>query len=140
MKEKNKKNKNIVIEISQEEYEEMKAEGYDDDEIFKPGKHVFERIPRNRLASKADLHPSNTKVQITMKVDLDVLNYFKARAEGAHAAPYQTQINSELRAIMEREQGHGNREPDPTVERLLENDEFIKRLSEKLKERTPKAA
>ena len=38
MKEKGRKDRNIVLEISQEEYEEMKAEGYDDDEIFKPGK------------------------------------------------------------------------------------------------------
>jgi len=94
------KNKEIIVEISQEEYDEMKAEGYD--EIFKPGKHVFKRVPRNRLASKADLHPSNTKVQITMKIDLDILKYFKARAEKANSAPYQTQINSELRRVMER--------------------------------------
>jgi len=33
-----------------------------------------------------------------------------------------------------------NQEPDATVERLLENDEFLKRLSEKLKEKAPKAA
>lgn len=107
---------------------------------FKPGKHVFERIPRNRLASKADLHPSNTKVQITMKIDLDILKHFKARAEKANAAPYQTQINSELRAIMERDLSGENKESDLTAERLLENDEFLRKLSEKLLENMPKAA
>jgi uncharacterized protein (DUF4415 family) len=140
MKEKGTKDRKVVFEISQEEYEEMKAEGYDDDEIFKPGKHVFKRVPRNRLASKADLHPSNTKVQITMKIDLDILKHFKARAEKANAAPYQTQINSELRVAMERDLGQNAGDAGLTAERLLENDEFLKRLSEKLKERAPKAA
>lgn len=140
MKEKGTKDRNVVFEISQEEYEEMKAEGYNDDEIFKPGKHVFKRVQRNRLASKADLHPSNTKVQITMKIDLDILKHFKARAEKANAAPYQTQINSELRAIMERDLSGENKESDLTAERLLENDEFLRKLSEKLRGKTPKAA
>jgi uncharacterized protein (DUF4415 family) len=43
----------------------------------------------------------NTKVKISMYVDLDVLNYFKARAGGM---PYQTMINAELRRIMQTEQ------------------------------------
>lgn len=140
MKEKVTKNRKVVVEISQEEYEEMKAEGFNDDEILKPGKHIFKRIPRNRLASESDLHPSNTKVQITIKIDLDILNHFKARAEKANAAPYQTQINSELRATMERDLKNENSETDTTVERLLENDEFLKRLSAKLREKAPKAA
>jgi hypothetical protein len=32
-----------------------------------------------------------------------VLAWFRARAEEPNAAPYQTQINNELRALMERE-------------------------------------
>jgi len=134
------KNKEIIVEISQEEYEEQVAQGLDEDEILTPGKHIFKRVPRNRLASKSDLHPSNTKVQITMKVDLDILKHFKARAEKTNAAPYQTQINSELRTIMERDLSGGNKESDLTAERLLENDEFLRKLSEKLRGKTPKAA
>lgn len=48
------------------------------------------------------LEDRNTKVRITMYLDLDVLNYFKGRAK--EGQPYQTQINGELRAIMDREQ------------------------------------
>jgi uncharacterized protein (DUF4415 family) len=48
----------------------------------------------------------NTKVKITMYVDLDVLEYFKTRA--AAGQPYQTQINAELRKIMEAEQSGGD--------------------------------
>jgi hypothetical protein len=39
-----------------------------------------------------------------MYVDGDVLEYFKRRAAQPHAAPYQTQINNELYAIMKRDQ------------------------------------
>ena len=70
----------------------MKAQGIDDETLLKPGKHIFRRVSPDRVATLEDLHPSNTKVQITMKVDLDVLNHFKARASAPHAAPYQTQI------------------------------------------------
>lgn len=45
----------------------------------------------------------NTKVKISMYLDLDVLNYFKGRGVEPHR-PYQTQINAELRKIMEAEQ------------------------------------
>ena len=45
----------------------------------------------------------NTKVRITAYVDLDVLNYFKGRA-AKDGVPYQTQINQELRAAMERDE------------------------------------
>ena len=48
----------------------------------------------------------NAKVRISIYLDLDVLNYFKARAK--EGQPYQTQINAELRWVMEREQENGN--------------------------------
>jgi uncharacterized protein (DUF4415 family) len=53
----------------------------------------------------------NTKVRITTYLDLDVLDHFKARAT-KDGIPYQTQINAELRAAMEREQETG----DPAVQ------------------------
>jgi len=43
-----------------------------------------------------------------MYVDLDVLDYFKARAADM---PYQTQINTELRRIMEKEQAGESADP-----------------------------
>ena len=118
----------------------MKAQGIDDETLLKPGKHIFRRVSPDRVATLQDLHPSNTKVQITMKVDLDVLNHFKARSQPPHAAPYQTQINSELRAIMERDLGITNSDVGTVGEKLLESEEFLKKLSEKLKQRKPQPA
>ncbi|RUS95230.1 hypothetical protein DSM106972_091070 [Dulcicalothrix desertica PCC 7102] len=42
------------------------------------------------------LKPVTKKVQVTLRVDSDVLDWFKARGHG-----YQTQINTLLRAYME---------------------------------------
>ena len=42
-----------------------------------------------------------TKVKTSMYIDLDVLDHFKSRS--ADDRPYQTQINLELRRIMEGE-------------------------------------
>ena len=70
-----------------------------------------------------------------MKVDLDVLNHFKARSQPPHAAPYQTQINSELRAIMERDLETSISDFGKVGEQLLESEVFLNKLLEKLKER-----
>ena len=71
---------------------------------------------KNKLSSRARLipkdqrhqvppeamEPKNIKVRISTYLDLDVLEFFKARASEPGAAPYQTQINAALRGIMEQ--------------------------------------
>lgn len=77
---------------------------------------------------------ANSKVQITMKIDLDVLNYFKERASEPNSAPYQTQINNELRAIMEREKVKGkSKKAKNGFEGLLTNKKFLKALAKEVK-------
>lgn len=78
---------------------------------------------------------SNQKTQITIKIDLDVLNYFKERASEPNAAPYQTQINNELRAIMERN-GKGKikvKKEKDEFDDLLSNKKFLKSLAKEIK-------
>ena len=41
------------------------------------------------------------KVRVSIYLDEDVIKFFKRRADRPKAPPYQTQINSELRAVME---------------------------------------
>lgn len=50
---------------------------------------------------KSQTHNNRTKISIC--VENEILEFFKKRAEKPDAAPYQTQINNELRKIMERE-------------------------------------
>jgi hypothetical protein len=65
---------------------------------------------------------------IEKEKDLSEEECFRKRAEPPHVAPYQTQINNELRRIMENEtQGNGNLENE-----LLNNEEFLRALKEKL--------
>jgi uncharacterized protein (DUF4415 family) len=49
-----------------------------------------------RAILRRGLKPVPKKVQLTLRVDSDVLDWFKARGRG-----YQTQINALLRAYME---------------------------------------
>jgi uncharacterized protein (DUF4415 family) len=43
----------------------------------------------------------HTKERITILIDLDILNFFRARAAKRGKPPYQTQINQALREYME---------------------------------------
>src|SRR5438128_7962416 len=59
---------------------------------FDPKK--MKRLPRGSfLAKRGESQAKNTKVRISILVDLDVLNFFKERAAQAGALPYQTQMN-----------------------------------------------
>jgi hypothetical protein len=56
------------------------------------------------------------------------LEYFKKRAEQPNAAPYQTQINSELRKVME----NGSTETASVEREILNDKKFLKALKKKL--------
>ena len=70
-------------------------------------------------------------MRITINLDADVLEYFKQRASTPHSAAYQTQINAELRRLMEADASENNL--SKTAQELLQNDEFIVALKDKLK-------
>jgi len=89
----------------------------------------MKRLPRGSFKAKPNATElENCKVKISLYIDGDVLEYFRQRAAPSHAAPYQTQINNELRKIMETDaQGNGSLEND-----ILNNKEFLRALKEKL--------
>jgi uncharacterized protein (DUF4415 family) len=62
----------------------------------------FKVLPKRQALPPEALEDKHAKIRITAYIDLDVLNYFKQRA-AKDGTPYQTQINQELRSIMERE-------------------------------------
>lgn len=127
------KSKEVVIEYSEADVAEMRANGIDEDAIPTVGKHVFRR---GGFRKRFPGHEKKTsKARINIYVDLDVLEHFRKRAEGSNAAPYQTQINAELRAIMERDLANDGSKGEAPYLELLENDDFLAKLAEKLKER-----
>ena len=89
----------------------------------------LKRIGRRHLTKPGEVTLRDCKVRVTMYLDADVLEYFKGRAGHAHAAPYQTQINSELRAVMERS---NNGAPYST---LVSDDGFIAAVAKRVQER-----
>lgn len=92
---------------------------------------TMKRLPRGTFQAEPGVtsDPRKTKVRVTIYLDVDVLNYFKERAAHPNAAPYQSQINQELRTIMERDEV-------PTVDymQLIQNKKFIAAIAEKVQE------
>ncbi|MEP7036908.1 MAG: BrnA antitoxin family protein [Acidobacteriota bacterium] len=127
-----KTDKDLILEVTQKEYDEALKKGWTDDDIQKPGKHAYRRT--TRVAKPEDVAPSSIKVQVTLRVDLDVLEHFKNRASPTNAAPYQTQINAELRKIMEKDLLDEVLEIKESIETLTTNKEFIRAVAEQLKE------
>jgi uncharacterized protein (DUF4415 family) len=112
--------------VTEADYQEDLAKGLSEEEMMKPGKYKV--IPSRFRPKPGDTDLRNCKVKITMYIDADVLEYFKTRAEQPNAAPYQTQINNELRKMMES----GSNETSLTGEEMLNDKKFLKALKKKL--------
>ncbi len=91
----------VYIDVTEEQYQAMQAEGIDEEALLEPGRHKFVRGLFKKM--HPDYDPKKAKVRISIYLDADVLAWFRARAEEPNAAPYQTQINNELRALMGQE-------------------------------------
>jgi uncharacterized protein (DUF4415 family) len=61
--------------------------------------------------------PSPGKTRITIMLDDDILEFFRAEAE-AKGAGYQTKINAALRAVVEDSRGRGKDDEPLTVAKL----------------------
>jgi uncharacterized protein (DUF4415 family) len=122
----NTTDKELTYTVTQEEYQEGLAKGWTDDDMLRPGTY---KVRRSRFVAKpGDTSLSNCKVKISLYLDADILEYFRARAEPPNAAPYQTQINHELRKIMEAE-ATAKVSLEPSI---LHNEAFLRALKEKL--------
>ncbi len=151
----NTTDKELTYTVTEKEYKEGLAKGWTDDDMLKPGKYKvrrsrfvikqkeenlseqksdseldkMKRLPRGSFKAKPNAtKPKNCKIKISLYLDGDVLEYFKKRAEPPHAAPYQTQINNELRRIIEND----SREAASLEKDILNNEEFLRALKEKL--------
>ena len=151
----NTTDKELTYTVTEKEYREGLAKGWTDDDMLKPGKYKVRRsrfvvkqkeenLTENELDSQLDkmkrlprgsskakpnaTNLENCKVKISLYIDGDILEYFRQRAEPPHAAPYQTQINNELRRIMENDSTNA-----ASIENdILNNEEFLRALKKKL--------
>jgi uncharacterized protein (DUF4415 family) len=121
----------VTIEVTPEDYERERAAGVEKEFLLKPGRHKFIRGGFKKM--HPDYDKKTAKVRITINLDQDVLEYFTRRAALPDALPYQTQINQELRRVMERDE-RGNAHADLKQE-LLADEQFIRQLAARLPKR-----
>ncbi len=117
--------------VTQKDYDREVRSGISPDEALKPGTYKGRRggfLERHKeeLASGR----TETKVGIYIKIDQDVLKFFKSRAARPNSAPYQTQINNALRAFMQE-----SRE-EPQFAEFLNNEDFISAVAKKVRKKS----
>ncbi len=73
-----------------------------------------------------------TKVRITIALDQDLVEHFKAEASKPGGLPYQTQINQALRKALEPD-SHRGLDPSAVKQALLDDAEFLENLAAKVR-------
>jgi uncharacterized protein (DUF4415 family) len=107
-------------------------------ELVPPAPDVEADFSRGVRGKYARRDPATAKSRITIYLDDDVLEHFKAQARVPGAAPYQTLINATLRAAVTR--ASGQQSPvlvDPRA--LLADEHFIAALADVVRRRTQEA-
>lgn len=82
--------------------------------------------------SKKTTSKKKEREKITIVLDLDILEFFRTRAEQPDYPKYQAQINNELRRVMEATKESNKSGLSPIESSILENKIFIKILKEKM--------
>ena len=104
----------------------MKANGIADESLLRPGKYKLRRRMKN--ASKDELRFANTKVEVALKLDLDVLKYLQRRVGESDLNALQEIVNKTIRSIMESE-----KDTIALETRLLKDKKFIAALAKEVK-------
>lgn len=76
--------------------------------------------------------PKRTREKITIVLDSDILEFFRKRASQPDSPKYQTQINNELRRVVESSKRETESGLSAVESSILENDVFVKTLKEKM--------
>lgn len=123
----------MEVEIAQSDYKRSLREGATTEDAMKPGKHTFRRF-RDRHPAEGFEEPA--KVKVTIWLDAEVVAYFKKRAAEPNAAPYQTQINNELKGVMQSEEAAFQPLGKSLVfDALVNNAEFLEAITERVSKR-----
>ncbi len=109
-----------------EQHRRDREAGVPEEFLYRPDSSVAVSKNERHDAKPGETDLRNVKVAIHIKLDADIVEFFKARASEPNAAPYQTQINNALRGVVE---SRAARTPDRLVEavagRLLRDRSFI---------------
>ena len=116
------KDKELTFVQTEEEYQKGLEKGWTDDDMLRPGTYKARRSP---WAAKSK---NSKRIKVSIYLEDEILQYFRLRAEQPNAAPYQTQINNELRRVMENDA----REVQSIENDILNDEEFLRALKAKL--------
>ena len=117
----------IIVEVTEAEYQADLARGLQADETLRPGRHKFVRggfLQRHGVTPE-EVKQWPTTVEVQTRLDLDVFNFLTAQANGQKISVI---INEMLRQEMTRQK----EALPPAAVALLENPQFIKALALRL--------
>jgi hypothetical protein len=130
----------VIVEVTQEQYQAALARGLEPEETLAPGTHKF--IRGGFLKRHPNFDPATVKTTIYIRLGLDqeVLEYFKQLAEQTGADSYETPIKQALRGAMEKgKQTTAGLALDAQAA-LLDNPQFIEAVAERVKKTMSKKA
>lgn len=93
----------VVIEVAEGDYRREVKRGVKEEHALKPGRHVFRRGGFKTRHPSFDSNNAAVKVQVSIRLDRDILEYFKKRAKSVDAAKYENEINNALRSLINGE-------------------------------------
>jgi hypothetical protein len=129
----NHKDKDIIVEITEEDYQEQLADGVEDEFLLKPGRHTFRR--GGFLERHPDFKPGETHeviVNITLPLDLEVVKYFERRTAELKADSLKTLMADALREAMKQAPQNGARQT-ADYSALLNDGQFIAAVAKRVK-------
>lgn len=97
------KSKTVTMIVTQKDYNRAISSGFNPDEALRPGTYVgrrggfLERHKEDMASGRIE-----TKSGTYVKLDRDVLRFFKAKGPKRNPAPDHVQINEALRAFIRR--------------------------------------
>ena len=84
------------LDVSEAQYEEMKARGLDEESLFKPGRHTFRRRDPDKIINRDNK-------TVVLHLDEETFSYYQRLTDEGKAESIEEQIKIELRIIAEKE-------------------------------------
>ena len=90
---------------------------------------------RGMLPSLKGQSPEQAQLKITIVLDDDLVNYFKATAQQPDTQFYQTQINQTLRQAIQQKSVLYDADMDTVKKVLLQDSDFIREIANQIGQR-----
>ncbi len=78
------------LDVSEEQYEQTKAKGFDEETLFKPGRHTFRRRDPDKILKRENK-------TVILHLDEETYDFYKSMAEKEEGKTIEEQINAELK-------------------------------------------